>query len=250
MNIVFKSLVIAFQFIAFFPIQAIASSLPDFPFIGVEGVPEIEVMPDTANIGFSLLEFSEKPEAALNTIKKRSAQIIELAREFNISDDSIFSTGIESQIKRQINRDGGYDKTNIIGYEVTQSFGIKIDDVSKYSDLVDKLISIGNVSRIHPSFDVKNRKEILRKLVADAGKDAKQKALDLADAMDVKIKSVFAINQDTSFESFFATFGLQEKAPSSGSLGAAFDRGNGSLNMMVPKSIKIQKKIGVVYKLK
>lgn len=233
------------------PSQVWASSLPDFPFIGVQGEAEIEVAPDTANVGFNLVEFSENPDEALDTVKKRSAQIIELAREFNISDESVISTGIENQIKRQIIRDGGYNQTNILGYEVRQSFAIKIDDISRYSEFVDKLISTGNVGRINSSFDVRNRKQIQRSLVAAAGKDAQQNAKDLAAAMGVKIKSVYAINQDTSFESFFAQFGLQEQAPSRGLLkGLAFDKGSDSVNMMVPKAISIQKKISVVYKIK
>jgi len=234
------------------PMRAFASSLPDFPFIGVQGSAEIEVAPDIASVGFRLIEFSEKPDKALNTIKERSSKIIEIARDFNISDESIISTGIESHIKRQVNREGGYNTTNILGYEVSQSFRIKIEDVSKYAVFVDKLISIGNVGRINPSFDVSNRKDILRSLVAEAGKDAKQKADDLANAMGVKIKSIFAINQDESFEHFFARFGLQEQAPSGeGVLSSiAYDRANGSINMIVPKAIKIEKKISVVYKIR
>lgn len=242
------SLAIAVTFL--FSTQLLASSLPEFPFIGVEGKAESEVAPDIANVRFVLIEFSEKQNEALNVIKQRSSQIIEIAREFNISDDSIVSTGIESQIKRHVNRDGGYNQTKILGYELSQSFSIKIQDVSKYSAFVDKLISVGNVGRISPSFDVSNRKEILRALVAKAGKDAKQKADDLANAMGVKIKSVFAINQDESFQHFFARFGLQEQGLSGSTFRADRVSDHGSINMMVPKSIKIEKKISVVYKIK
>lgn len=233
------------------PTNLYASSLPDFPFIGVQGSAKRDVQPDIANIGFGLIAFSEDSEQALNTIKQKSAEILKLAGEFNIPNESIVSMGIDNEIKREVNREQGYNRTNILGYEVSQSFSIKIIDTSKYSAFVDRLIATGNIGRISPNFDVSNRKEIERSLVAEAGKDAKQKAEDLANAMNVKIKSVYAINQDTSFEHFFARFGLQEQAPSGGVLNSiAYDRTEASMNMMVPKAIQIKKNISVVYKIK
>ncbi len=233
------------------PTWVFASALPDFPFIGVQGEAEIEVQPDVANIGFRLVEFSEDSDKALDAIRQRSAQVIEIARSLEIPNDAVISLGIDNEIERQINREKGYNKTNILGYEVSQSFSIKVENLTNYPKLVDKLVSIGNVGRITPRFDVSNRKEIERSLVAEAGKDAKQKAEDLASAMGVKIKSVFAITQDASFEHFFAKFGLQEQAPM-GDLRAsiAYDRAGGSMNMMIPKAIEIKKKISVVYKIK
>lgn len=228
------------------PFKLMASSLPEFPFVGVDGVAEIEVAPDTATITFRVVAFSEKEDEALKTVNSRTSDLFDIAKEHGINKNSIISMGIDVQIKRQVNRESGYNQTNILGYEVTQVFKVELDDLSKYSSFSDKLISLGNVAGINAVFDVKNRKQILRSLVAEAGKDAKQKAQDLAAAMEVKLGSVFALTESKSFNSFFANFGLD------GQLGAvsasiAYDR---SANMMVPKSIAIKKNISVIYKLK
>lgn len=118
---------------------------------------------------------------------------------------------------------------------------------------MDELILVGNIGRINANFDTRNRKEITRNLVKQAGEDAKQKANDLADAMSVSLKSVYAINQDTSYEHFFAKFGLQEKIRSGGIAHMMLHsptQSNDSLNMMIPKSITLSKTISVVYKIK
>jgi len=234
------------------PHNVLASALPDFPFIGVQGEAHKEVSPDLATIGFTLVAFSDDSEKALKTIQTRSREVIDLAKEFKLPENGVISLGIENEIKREVNRDHGYNRTNILGYEVSQSFRLEVNDLSKYSAFIDRLITLSNVGRITPTFDVQNKKEIERSLVAEAGKDARQKADDLAHAMGVKIKSVYAINQGRSFDYFFALFGLQEKVRIGGQVLASMsapvpDR---TMNMMVPKSVKISKEINVVYKIK
>ena len=160
--------------------------------------------------------------------------------------------GIDTDIKRDVNRDSGYKRTTILGYEVSQTFKLEITDLSNYSTFIDRLITLGNIDRIYPKFDVTNKKEIERELVAEAGKDARQKADDLANAMGVKVKSVYAINQDESFNYYFAKFGLQETVKVGGELYADMAMGapDRSMNMMVPKYIRVEKKVNVVYKIK
>lgn len=235
-----------------FPLQVLASALPDFPFVGVQGHAIKEVEPDTASVGFTILAFSEVADDALKTVQKRSNDVIQLAKEFNLEDNQVISLGIHNDIKRDVNRDSGYERTSILGYEVSQSFKLEMTDLSNYSAFIDRLITLGNIDRIYPIFDVTNKKEIERDLVAEAGKDARQKADDLANAMGVKIKSVYAINQGESFNYYFAKFGLQETVRVGGDLRAemAIAAPDRSMNMMVPKSIKVEKKVNVVYKLK
>ena len=235
-----------------FPLQVLASALPDFPFVGVQGHAIKEVEPDTASVSFTILAFSEASDEALKTVQTRSADVIQLAQEFKLEQDEVISMGIDTQIKRDVNRDSGYKRTTILGYEVSQSFKLEITDLSNYSAFIDRLITLGNIDRIYPTFDVTNKKEIERELVAEAGKDARQQVDDLANAMGVKVKSVYAINQGKSFDYYFAKFGLQETVKVGGDVYASMAMGapDRSMNMMVPKSIRVEKKVNVVYKIK
>ncbi len=115
--------------------------------------------------------------------------------------------------------------------------------LEKYSIFIDRLVALGNVTRVTPNFDVQSRDEIRHGLIAEASKDARQKAEVLANAMGVRIKSVFAINQGTTFQSYFAKFGLQEKVMSDQPrLLALASMNHLPSNMMVPRTITIKMK--------
>ena len=231
--------------------NVMASALPEFPFIGVRGEAEIDVKPDVVKLRFDVVAFSEKPGEALQQTQQRSSQLVALAEELGIPKENIESYGLVNETIRQSNRKNGYQPTEILGYEVSQSFSIKMTQLDKYSIFIDRLIALGNVTRVTPSFDVQNRDEIRRGLIAEASKDARQKAEALANAMGVRIKSVFAINQGTTFQSYFATFGLQEKVMSDQPRVLALaSMDHLSSNMLVPRSITIKNEVNVVYKIK
>lgn len=232
---------------------AIGSSLPDFPFIGVEGVAKMDVSPDTATVRFHIMEFSEDPQQALNTVMERSGRIVEFLEKNNIPKESIESADFNKETERQTLRDGQYIQTKIIGYKVTQSFIVTIDDLEKYVPVVDNLVAMKNIININSEFGIKNKDELVKTLVIKAGKDAKAKAENLAAATGVTIKSVHAVVQDEDFEMFFARFGLQEKARSQGvyyDMAVSVPSSRGSSNMFVPSKITLKKSVGVVYKIK
>ena len=64
-----KKLFIALVLTTLLTANAFGSSLPDFPFIGVQGIAEIDVKPDIAEVSFSLIDFTQTPENALKNIK-------------------------------------------------------------------------------------------------------------------------------------------------------------------------------------
>ncbi len=70
----------------------------------------------------------------------------------------------------------------------------------------------------------------------------------MAEGMGVEISSVYAVNEGTNVEAFFATFGLKQ------GFNGTKQRMKMSMapspNMFVPKSIEFNKTVNVVYKIK
>lgn len=240
-----KKIYFSLVFLIVYPVTVFGSDFPDFPFLQVTGVAETEVAPDKVELSFSLVEFGKDPEKAMITVSNRGEKILELSNKYNISKDRIISYGIDKSVTRA--RNSNYQKLEILGYEVSQSFKITILDISKYPEFVNSLVGMPNVSNIQASFDVKDKDEILRSLVKKAGDDAKRKADDLAAGLGVSIKSVYAINQDTSFATFFANFGVSEVSRYLADVASPVGQ---SFNMFVPKSIPITKSVNVIYKIK
>ncbi len=221
----------------------IANSLLEFPFITISGEAEIEVAPDTATISFTLFEFNKNSDDAMKIISTRGKTIVNLAEKYNITKEQIVSFGLDKSIRRA--KDSNNNNLEIIGYEISQRFKIELSDINVYSSFTDALISMANVTAIQSIFDVNNRKDILRNLVKSAGEDALVKAKDLADSQGVTVTSVYAINQDTNFGTFFATFGLSGNKHL-----YAYKSRSEAYNMFIPKTIKINKTVNVIYKIK
>lgn len=224
-----------------------ASNLPDFPFVLATGEAKVKVAPDMARISLNLMAFDKDPEAALMTVGLRGREIVKLLNGLNVLNADIKSFTLTKQIQRE--RTNSYGQGKISGYEVNQRFEVTLNNIEHYSLVMDKLIAMKNVNNVNINFDVTNRKTLIRNLVKSAGKDAKQKAQDLAAGLDVELGSVFAATQDNSFNEFFARFGLRQENMGRFESMKMSDRA-GNYNMFVPETIELRKTINVVYKLK
>ncbi len=224
-----------------------ASNLPDFPFVLVTGEAKTKVAPDMATIHLNLMAFDKDPEQALFTVGLRGREIVKLLNELDVKKVDIKSFNLNKQIQRE--RTNGYGQGKISGYEVNQRFEVTLRNIEHYSLVMDKLIAMKNVNNVTINFDVSNRQSLTQALVKKAGKDAKQKAQDLAAGLDAKLGNVFAATQDSSFNEFFARFGLRQENMGRFEAMKMSDRG-GNYNMFAPETIELRKTINVVYKLK
>ena len=224
---------------------AYSSSIPDFPFVTVTGESTRKVAPDNAVINLEVVTFAKNSLIANEDLNKAVQKILTILKQRNVSTNAITSYEIRKEIKRARGKDG-YNSLDILGYEVSQTFEIKLDNLEHYSTIASELIKTNNVRSIASDFDTKNRETIEVELITEAGEKAKLKAKQMALGLGVKIGSVFAINDSGSFDSFFATFGLN------GEYGISYSKSYASADAgsrFVPKHIEISKSINVVYKL-
>jgi uncharacterized protein YggE len=222
-----------------------ASNIPDFPFIVVNGEAKIDVKPDIAEISIDVTEFNKDSESATNTVKNRGHQILQAANANGIGADSITSNSISKYVRRSEGHRG--QDLEILGYEVSQNFIIKINSLEKYPAVVDKLTAMQNVVSLKSSFNVSKREVIISDLVKSACSNATKKANDLALGLGVKLGAVFAVTQDTDFTSITAVFGASELTERYEFMA---DMASTQSSVFIPKTITISKTVNVVYKLK
>lgn len=229
---------------------ATADNVPDFPFLVVQGNAEIHVKPDVAKIAFSITEFSKDSKAAVEAVSQRAKTIVDFAKKLGIEQQSINSAEYNKSTKRK--QDEHYENLEILGYEVYQYFTIEIKNISLYSPFVDQLISTQNISDVRTTFSVSNKADIERNLVKEATSNAKSKASDLAEAMNVKLGQVFAVSQDRHFASVEAVFGIYPIDSAPAYMPPPELKLSDSVNasMFVPKSIEFSKSVSVIFKIK
>lgn len=234
-----------FSLLFFFSSSASAIGLPEFPFIIVSGKAEVKVPPDEVRVTFSIIEFNSSSESALSVVIDRGAAVLKLAEKYNIPFEQITSQSIDKTVKRS--RDANYEQLEILGYEVSQSYNIRIKDISNYSKFSDELISMQNIANVNSSFNISNRDEVLRKLVNKASSDAFRRANDLAKGLRANVGSVFAISEDLDIGLQLAKFGVNVEGYATYSKDSVSSRRR--FNFFIPKTIDISKTVNVIFKL-
>ena len=235
------SLLILF-FISF---SSVPSPLPDFPFVTVTGKSAIKVKPNTANLNFYVFVFDKNSESAKLSLDKTSLDVIELFTTFGVNPKKITLSEINKRTIR--NRNNNYEALEVIGYEFTQHFAVAMDNLNNFSEIYSALLAINNIEELNSQFDISNRETVETELIKKAAESAKLKAIQMAAGLGVKIDSVFAFNDSGSFPSFFATFGLNEKALRAVAMQSP--RASQSSGLFVPQFIEVSKTVNVVYKI-
>ena len=221
-----------------------AETTPSFPFVQVQGYASKEVKPDTVLIKFEIEVFQKKSGPALDLISNRSGELIELLKLFALNTEKLESSEIEKRTLRK--EDRNYRETDILGYEMSQSFSFKLDSLEKYTELTNSLLSLDNIVSINSTFNIQNREEVDADLVREAVIAAKKKASNLASGAGVHIDSVYAINQGRNFNSLsvasYSHRGGVEEVVVTGSRRRNF-------NLFIPKTIKLDESVNIIYKI-
>lgn len=223
----------------------IASPLPDFPFITVTGEASLEVAPDKAHIQFVIRSTAETAEVATNAVYKQSADLIHFLKTQGIDEADIDASQID---KNPLYKD--YNNRTITGYEASQPVRVTINTLDTYPDVANYLFTQQFIFSINSSFDNSRRAEYEQELALRAGKDASERASNLAKALNVEIDSVYAISEAGGWQ-LSNQFGFSGSAVSY--MRASVELKDSSVQsgqLILPKHINLQKSINVIYKLK
>ncbi len=226
-----------------------ASPLPDFPFVTVTGTSSAKVQPNVAKISFNLTTFDAESEVASNHLQDVTTSVLEVFEHYKIASDDIVAYEITKNIRRE--RDKNYNSLAILGYDFSRNFTVTIKSLNDYPKIVNALRKIDNLHNLNTEFDATNRSEVEVTLIAQAAENAKNKAQQMASGLGVELGEVFAFNDTGSFNSFFATFGL-ENSPGHATLSAPMEyrgKGGNESDIFIPQSIEVSKTINVVYRI-
>jgi uncharacterized protein len=226
-------------------ISATASPLPDFPFITVTGEATMEVTPDQAKIQLMIRQTAAKADAATDAVYRQSHDLVTF-----LATQGVAVADIEAA---QINKEAlykDYNDRSITGYEASQPVSIALAQLDNYVSIMDYLFKQPQIFSIQGSFDSSQREEYELQLSEQAGADAKRRANHLAGAQGVKISSVFAISETPGWGQLAGDFGFGGSAVSFGASHKSNDMAQSSSSLVLPRHIKLQKSVTVIYKIK
>jgi uncharacterized protein YggE len=183
--------------IAFPAMAGAADSLPS-PRIVVTGEGEAALAPDLALLTLSVMREAKTARAALDANNDAMAAVIAAMKSSGIGERDLQTAGIQiSPRYNYTNKPDGSQEAELVAYQVTNTLSVRIRDIDKTGDILDKAVSLGvnqgggiSFSNDDPSAAVT---EARKKAVANA----MAKARTLAEAAGVGIGRVLEINDQT-----------------------------------------------------
>jgi hypothetical protein len=200
------------------------------PTVEVVGEGIVYATPDMVNISISI----EKEGLDLKNLRQKNgeavAQVLQLlSKELPMEN---FQTSYVSLYKDD------YNKLN--KYRVVQNINIKLEDISKYDNLMNAIFDAG-VNRIDGiSFGVKNKEKLLQEARVAAIDDARKKALLYAVSLDQNIGKAIKIKEVNSHFNDIQPVERMSKI----SLGST-----GSDNTLAVGKIAIEAQVNVAFEL-
>ena len=219
-------------FVLFSLISTMAIAQNQTPTVEVIGEGIVYATPDMVNISISI----EKEGLDLKNLRQKNgeavAQVLQLlSKELPMEN---FQTSYVSLYKDD------YNKLN--KYRVVQNINIKLEDISKYDNLMNAIFDTG-VNRIDGiSFGVKNKEKLLQEARIAAIDDARKKALLYAVSLDQNIGKAIQIKEVNSHFNDIQPVERMSKM----SLGSP---ANGSDNTLAVGKIAIEAQVNVAFEL-
>lgn len=236
--------VLAFAF-GLTTMTAIASPLPEYPFVFTVGNARIDTPPDMVRLRFTVATRSKDLKVASGALDSTFNSVITVLAAAAIREADIDASAVDKTPLSHLNE--SRDQTISDGYEVSRKVSITGHDLTKYPQMVKALLELPNTEDFNADFDRSDRSKLRADLLASASRDAKAHAEDMAAQFGRKLGPVRAISQVT-FPAIPGYFGF-----SSGGAGI-YDRMfktsvPSQEQFLLPATITISETVNVVYEL-
>lgn len=181
---------------------AAAIALPGFaradtpppPRIIVSGEGEASAAPDLALLSLSVMREAKTARAALDAGNDAMAAVIAAMKSAGIEDRDLQTGGLQINPRYNFtNRPDGSQEAELVAYQVTNTLTVRIRNIDKTGELLDKAVSLGVNQGGGISFSNEDPSKTLTEARKKAVADAMTKAKTLAEAAGVSVGRVLEI---------------------------------------------------------
>jgi uncharacterized protein YggE len=146
-------------------------------FVVVTGEGEVQAAPDMAILDLSVLREAKTAREALTDNNKAMSKVLGAMKEAGIEDRDLQTSGVNIQPNYTYpNHKNGLKAPKIIGYNVTNGLTVRVRDLNKVGDLLDKSIDLG----VNQSGGLRFVNDDPSKALMDARKKAMENAMEKA----------------------------------------------------------------------
>lgn len=164
--------------------------------VTMSGQSEVSMAPDQARVTVGIEARAPKPQEA----QQRAAEVMTRVHA------QLAALGIpESAIRTvsfNLDADWSYanNKRTLRGYIVTNLVEVRVDDLAKVADVLDRSIASGGNAIHGVRWDIKDREQVERAALRQAVEDAKQRAEVAVTAAGARLGPVVAISEQRMYD--------------------------------------------------
>lgn len=144
----------------------------------------VEVAPDIARMAFGITARNASVAAARDEVARGVARLIGLARELGVPDDHIATA--ELSVSQDFTWDPETREQRLRGAIVSRQVVIRLAELDKLGELAEKALELGVTEASPPAFDTSRREALENEALAAAARDARARAVVMAEALGVK----------------------------------------------------------------
>ncbi len=160
--------------------------------VSFNGEGTVSATPDMAMISASIVTQASDSKTAQEQNSKKSQTVNDFLKKQGIDEKDIKTTGY--QIYPQYYYSGSDQR--ITGYQVTQSYDIKVRDLAKVSAVLDGLVSAGANQVTNMGLQIDNHDKLLAEAREKAIEDAKKKANELKGQVGINLGRIVNFSEN------------------------------------------------------
>ena len=181
------------------PAAAAAAETPIQPRIVVTGEGEAAIAPDMALLSLSVMREAKTAREALDANNAAMAEVIEAIKLFGIADRDLQTAGLQIMPRyNYTNKPDGTQEAELIAYQVTNTLSVRVRDLVKTGEIIDKAVSLGVNQGGNIVFTNDDPSATITEARKNAVVEATTRAKTMAEAAGVQLGRVIEI-VDQSF---------------------------------------------------
>ncbi len=181
-----------------FPAMASAADPGKTPRIVVSGEGESALKPDIALLSLSVMREAKTARAALDANNDAMAAVIAAMKAAGIAERDLQTAGIQINPRyNYTNKADGSQEAELVAYQVTNTLSVRVRDIDKTGDILDKAVTLGVNQGGGISFTNENPATVVTEARKKAVADAIAKAKTLAEAAGVSVGKVLEITDQS-----------------------------------------------------
>jgi uncharacterized protein YggE len=165
----------------------------------IAGSAEVHAVPDAALVSTGVVTESETAAAALKANSATLAKVIDAIRAAGVEPKDVQTSGLALDARYYSpDKPSPGDRPRIVGYTAANEVTLRVHDLGKLGDLLDK-VTVAGANRIDGiNFIVSNQDRLLDQARRQAVADAKDKADLYAKAAGFTLGKVMSLTEETA----------------------------------------------------